>query len=117
MEAGRSAGVCPARGGAPRVIINPERLELELGDLVLKRTLDGGYLCIGFGRGARFLGAVREDSHLNAMIDLKEAEVLRARCDHPLWNDDQHLRRLGIALSIARAGGYDPDEPRDERGR
>jgi hypothetical protein len=48
MEANRVAGVCPARGGAPRVIINPERLELELGDVVLKRTSNGGYLCVGF---------------------------------------------------------------------
>lgn len=116
-EAGRSAGVCPARGGAPRVIINPERLELELGDLVLKRTADGGYLCIGFGRGARFLDAVRNDPRLNAMIDVREEGVLEQRRDHPLWNDDGHLRRLGIALSIARAGGYDPDEARDEHGR
>ena len=116
-EANRSAGVCPARGGAPRVIINPERLELELGDVVLKRTSDGGYLCVGFGRGARFLDDVSNDPRLNAMIDLREGEVLERQRDHPLWNDDGHLRRLGIALSIARAGGYDPDEPRDERGR
>jgi hypothetical protein len=116
-EASRSAGVCPARGGAPRVIINPERLDLELGDLVLKRTSDGGYLCIGFGRGARFLGAVSDDPHLNAMIDVREGEVLQRRREHPLWNEDNHLRRLGIALSIARAGGYDPDEQRDEHGR
>jgi hypothetical protein len=93
-EAGRSAGVCPARGGAPRVIINPERLELELGDLVLKRTTDGGYLCIGFGRGARFLDAVRNDPDLNAMIDVREDGILEQRWDHPLWNDDEHLRRL-----------------------
>ena len=116
-EANRWAGVCPARGGAPRVIINPERLELELGDVVLKRTSDGGYLCIGFGRGARFLDDVSNDPRLNAMIDVREGEVLERQRDHPLWNDDGHLRRLGIALSIARAGGYDPDEPRDERGR
>ena len=116
-EARRSASVCPARGGAPRVIINPERLELELGDLVLKRTSDGGYLCIGFGRGARFLDAVSNDPRLNTMIDVREDEILHRREEHPLWNDDGHLRRLGIALSIARAGGYDPDEARDERGR
>jgi Restriction endonuclease fold toxin 5 len=116
-EASRLAGICPARGGAPRVIINPERLEIEIGDLVLKHTTDGGYLCIGFGRGARFLDAVRRDARLNAMIDVREDEVLEQRQDHPLWNDDGHLRRLGIALSIARAGDYDPDEPRDEHGR
>jgi len=116
MEAGRSAGVFPARGGAPRVLVEPKRLELDLGDLVLKHTKDGGYLCIGFGRGARFLEAVDCDPRLNALVDRTEIDVI-AKHDHPLANGDRYLRRLGIALSIARAGGYDPDEPRDQRGR
>jgi restriction endonuclease fold toxin 5 of polymorphic toxin system len=100
----------------PRVIVNPERMHLELGDLVVKSTGDGGYVCIGFGAGARFLELVETDPCLNAAIDIKEREVT-AEPDHPLANDDRYLRRLGIAIAIAKSGGYDPDEPRDDHGR
>ena len=117
MEAGNNvAGVARRNNFAPRVIVNPERLHLELGDLVIKSTIDRGYVCIGFGGGARFLEAVESDDRFNNAIDFKEAEVV-ATPEHPLANDDRYLRRLGIALSIARAGGYDPNEPRDEHGR
>jgi hypothetical protein len=117
VEAGDSvAGVTRRKSFAPRVIVNPERIYLEPDDLVIKRTLDGGYVCVGFGGGARFLHAVESDHRFNNAIDLKEAEVV-ATPDHPLANNDRYLRRLGIALSIARAGGYDPNEPRDEHGR
>ncbi len=116
MEPGRQTDASGRKGSAPRVVVNPERLELTLGDLVVKSTTGGGYICIGFGGGSRFLAALEGDPRLNATIDLEEAKVA-ALADHPLANGDRYLRRLGIALSIARAGGYDPDEPRDDRGR
>ena len=116
MEASADTTEARRKSCAPRVIVEPERLHLELGDLVLKHTKDGGYLCIGFGYGAQFLKAVDYDQRLNALIDLKETEVIAKR-DHPLGNNDRFLRRLGIALSIARAGGYDAEEARDNHGR
>lgn len=89
-----------------------------------------GYFCIGFGEAARTLRFVFDDgpaacrafgdpAHLAAALDREDiaaAPVIgpaAALAEH----GDRHLNRLAALGELAKSGGYDPNEPRDDHGR
>jgi hypothetical protein len=98
-----------AKRDAPQLVIDPDAVALDPRKIVVKHTDDGGYLCLGFGASAEFLCA------LDIEVE-DEASVALTRRDAPLLTSrDPFLRRLGTAVALAKK--YDPNEPRDARGR
>jgi hypothetical protein len=99
----------------------------DAGGIVVERTAIG-YLCIGFGEAARTLRFVFDDDETTsrAFADptrlastLDQLNIVRVPVAGSAWQDDgdRHLRRLASISSLAKLGGYNPDEPRDNRGR
>jgi Restriction endonuclease fold toxin 5 len=100
----------------PQLIIDPPDIALDRRKIVVKHSADGGYLCLGLGAAAELLRAVDEDDAHARRIDSMGDEGLEAD-DLPLARSaDRSLRRLARALAFAK-DGFDPNEPRDERGR
>lgn len=103
-------------GAKPRLILEPDEIALDDGDILVKHSIDGGYFCVGLGSAASFLRAVDEDPALDGLVDAEvggepiAGESPLAKCG------DLSLRRLGAAIAFARAG-YQEGEDRDERGR
>ena len=111
-ESGRSAG--QERAAAPRLVIDPETIALAPDRIVVRHRLDGGYVCIGIGRAAQFLRALDEDAAFRAAAD-RLANSADPPASRLAKSGDPFLRRLAAATVLAK--GFDPDEPRDERGR
>ena len=104
-----------AKGEAQQLLIDPERLALEPGKILVKQTAGGGYLCLGLGSSAEFLRKIDdEEDFVGSTATTDSQSILRKS---PLASsNDPFLRRLGSAVSLAK-DGFDPDQPRDERGR
>ncbi len=99
-------------------------------DSILIEPTPIGYLCVGFGDAARTLrfafedGADADDAFgdtLSLAMAMVSREALPTRLvgsGRRLAKDtDADLSRLAAIASLAKAGGYNPDEPRDEHGR
>ncbi len=99
-------------------------------DSILVQQSPVGYFCIGFGEAARTLRFVFDDgsaarsafgdtAHLAAALDLHD--IVPAPVAGPAATlaegGDRYLSRLAAMASLAKSGGWDPDEPRDEHGR
>ena len=94
-----------AKGGKPTVLVfNPSELTLDDRKIVVERTNDGGYLCVGFGSAAQFLRAVDDDADFGKVV---AGRTPRGR--------DPFLSRLTAAVALAK--DYDPEQPRDANGR
>ncbi len=94
-----------ARGvEAPVLVFNPNELSLDDRRIVVERTNDGGYLCVGLGSAAQFLRAVDDD-----------ADFGKAIADRMPRGRDPFLARLTAAVALAKE--YDSQQPRDENGR
>jgi len=101
------------KGKPPQLVVDPGAVWLDRDKIIVKHTPDGGYFCIGFGPCAEFLRAVDEDRRVGTAIDQANNSTLRKS---PLAKDDDpFLRRLGVAVALAKE--YDPDQPRDDHGR
>lgn len=87
-----------------------------------------GYLCVGFGEAARTLRFVFDDgvaarrafaepTRLASTLEL--LNIAPVPVAGPVFNagGDLHLSRLASIASLAKYGRYNPDEPRDSRGR
>lgn len=116
--------------GATRrsLLIDGEGAMLGADRVFLRRT-PVGYLCAGLGESSRLLRLVfdEEGEPSPASPDLRRlATALKEKGHAPVRlpgigvplgeHDDPYLRRLGLAAALIK-GEYDPDQPRDERGR
>jgi hypothetical protein len=88
----------------PSLVFDPARTSLDDRKIVVHHTRDGGYLCLGFGSGARFLRAVDD-----------EPPVSKASKGRGGGASDPFLSNLVAAVALAK--DFNPDQPRDERGR
>lgn len=103
-----------AKGDVPQLVIDPDAVVLDPKKIIVKHTDDGGYFCLGIGPSAEFLRAIDEDDRFNEAID--KAAVALSKLGAPIAsNPDPFLRRLGVAVALAK--DYDPDQPRDDHGR
>jgi hypothetical protein len=88
----------------PVLVFNPTELTLDDHKIVIERTNDGGYLCVGFGSAAQFLRRVDRESDLGKGIAAPRTN-----------GRDPFLTRLTAAVALAK--DYDPQQPRDDDGR
>jgi hypothetical protein len=95
--------------------IDPDRVSLAPGKVVLQQTAGGGYFCVGMGSAAAFLRATDEGDGLDHLLEETEAGS-RFFDSQLLQSNDPFLRRLHAATALAKAG-FDPNQPRDDRGR
>ena len=103
-----------AKGDVPQLVVDPDAVVLDPEKIIVKQTRDGGYFCLGIGPSAEFLRAIDEDDRFNEAID--KAAVALSKLSAPIAsNPDPFLRRLGVAVALAK--DYDPDQPRDDHGR
>ena len=100
---------------APFLVIDPDRVSLAPGKIVLQQTADGGYFCVGMGSGAALLRAIDEGDELDHLPEEMEAGS-RFFDSRLLQSNDPFLRRLHAAMGFAKAG-FDPNQPRDDHGR
>lgn len=98
------------------------------GQLSVRQSRDGGYVAFGLGRGATllaeldrfkprtaFLGGCRKIS--DELADNSRYSAYREALPEYLAKiPDASLRTLAVAGQLLKAG-FNPDEPRDERGR
>ncbi|HLI22195.1 MAG TPA: hypothetical protein VKV32_13805, partial [Stellaceae bacterium] len=100
------------KGGttALRLVINPPQLRLDDRTVIFKFTGNGGWFCVSFGEGAKYMRAVDEDRALRRRIDVRAEKMLRHRDAL-----DPDLARVMAAVELAK--DYDADEPRDDDGR
>lgn len=112
MQGHSGAAPRDGRGRAKglRLFINPKSVSLDERNVVFRYTGDGGYLCVSFGAGAKFLQAAKENPALRKRIAADTAKLLR---DNRVTDPD--LAR--VVATVALSKDYDPDEPRDEQGR
>ncbi|MGH7034095.1 MAG: Tox-REase-5 domain-containing protein [Stellaceae bacterium] len=110
VEAGKPSS--KARAKTPRLILDPDDVVLDDGDILVKHAADGGYFCLGLGVGAAFLHAVDEDEGRDGLEE-REHHIDDAMLAKTV---DPSLRRLFAAIAFAKAG-YNEGEDRDERGR
>lgn len=93
-----------------RLFINPRSVSLDERNVVFRYTGNGGYVCLSFGAGAKFLQAAKENPTLRKRIAADAARLLR---DKRVTDPD--LARFVATVALSK--DYDPDEPRDEQGR
>lgn len=118
VELSVEAGKPSSKAGAkpPRLILDPDNVALDDGDILVKHAADGGYFCLGLGSAASFLRAVDEDPALDGLVDAGvEREPITGESSLTT-SADPLLRQLIAAIAFAKAG-YNEGEDRDERGR
>lgn len=113
VEAGKPSSKV---GAKPRLILDPDDVALDDGDILVKHAADGGYFCLGLGSAASFLRAVDEDTALDRLVDAGGGHKPIAGESPLAKSADPSLRRLAVAITLTK-DGYDPDEARDEGGR
>jgi hypothetical protein len=113
-EAAKSS--CRVDAEFPELVLDPPAITLDPRTILVKRSSDGGYLCLGLGAGAEFLHAVDEDEAFFCVADDPAQQDSIGAASPLARSTDASLRRLGAALALTKAG-FDPDEPRDEGGR
>jgi hypothetical protein len=117
MTIGSESDEEPSQGDAqaPFLAIDPDRISLAPGKIVLQQTAGGGYFCVGLGSAAAFLRAIDDGDELDHLPE--DMEAGSRFFDSQLWqSNDPFLRRLHAATALAKAG-FDPNQPRDDRGR
>jgi hypothetical protein len=111
-HSGAAARISEQGAGARslRLLINPPRLQLDDRTVIFKYTGDGGWFCASFGDGAKYMRAAEEDPTLRERIAKRAQNIRRGR--DALGPD---LARVMAAVELSK--DYDPDQPRDEKGR
>jgi hypothetical protein len=100
-----------------RFVVDTTSATLATNRVVVQRT-QIGYVCVGMGRGSRLLHRAFDDASTSATDDALAKAAASAIVDVPLaTHGDPHLRRLALMVALAKEDGFDPSEPRDERGR
>lgn len=118
MVVSRETGISARQSRAefPQLVLDPPDIALDPDRVLVKQTSDGGYFCLGLGAAAEFLRAVDEDEAFFRVADDPAQQDSLSAASPFAQSDDAPLRRLGLALALAKAG-FDPNEPRDEAGR
>ncbi len=105
-----------AKAKVPRLILGPDHVGIGRDEILVKHVPDGGYFCFGFGAAAEFLRAVDDDETLDELVEDVVDRGVIAGPSALAKSRDPSLRRLARAIALAK-DGFNPDQPRDERGR
>jgi hypothetical protein len=124
VETQRETG---GRGADSKALLDFNTWNLQRDRVLVQRT-GAGYVCLGLGKGARFLRFAFENKDAHTRFYERCVRVDRAaeQRQRPLlfgWGlppsladiEDPQLRRLAVAEALLKAG-YDEDEPRNELG-
>lgn len=113
MQENAGAAACGGeRSGAKglRLFINPAKLRLDDRTVIFRYTGDGGWVCLAFGDGAKFMRAAAADPMLRKRIADRAARLISER-----RASDPDLARVVAAVALSK--DYNPNEPRDAHGR
>ena len=117
------AGASPTPGesfvrnrAVPPFVLNSQGTRLAA-DGVLVRQTPSGYVCLGLGSGAAAMRVAFAGADEGRLAKLGGSDGgVRAPTMLSDVLDDPNLRRLALLEALLK-DGYDPDQPRDERGR